>query len=362
VTSLSIAAALTLLLVVATLIPVWSHRSWLVRGLDFPRLQLMWFALGLMALIPVIPDIQPVSSLLIFTGLLLCCITHAWHVLAFSPLARKEVASTAQGGQSQSFTLLIANVLMTNKRTESLIAAVENYRPDLVLTLETDERWEASMSVLAEQFPFRVAQAQDNLYGMHLFSRLPLAESEISYLVQKDVPSIHTLIEMPCGTSIRAHFLHPAPPSPTENPSSQERDSEVILVAKSLERDGFPVILGGDLNDVGWSKTMVLFKRISGLRDVRIGRGLFCTYNAKYRLLRWPLDHLFVSSHFLLKRLERVSIKGSDHFALFAELVLQSTAEVENSPPNLSTREERHIAESLDSQAADVEDVPQPGQ
>ena len=358
-------AVLTLmlvLLVAAALLPLLSHRSWLVRGLDFPRVQLMWVAIGLLVLTLTIPSLSPTMTFVLCAGLSFCAVAQARHILRFCPWARKEVADAIQSTPDRSLKLLIANVLMTNERSDSLVAVVASYRPDIVLTLETNQRWEESISSLAEHYPFRVAQAQDNLYGMHLFSILPLAESTISFLVESDVPSIHTLIELPSGDTIRAHFLHPAPPSPSENPSSEERDSELILMAKSLESDGLPAIVGGDLNDVGWSRTTALFKSISGLRDVRIGRGLFCTYNAKIWFLRWPLDHLFVSSHFSVNRLERVPIRGSDHFALFTDILLQSSVEVDASQPNLSAREVSHIADTLDSQDASVGDVPQPRQ
>ena len=229
-----------------------------------------------------------------------------------------------------------------------------------MLTLESNRRWEEALAALAGEYPYRVAEPLENLYGMHLYSKLPLDETETTFLIEDDVPSIHTLIELPSGETVRAHFLHPAPPSPSENASSEERDSELILVAKSLEDDDLPVLVAGDLNDVSWSRIIDLFKRISGMGDVRVGRGLYATFNANYRFLRWPLDHLFVSSHFRLVRIERVPIRGSDHFALLTEFELLSSNELE-STGNLSEQEKQDVAETLESQDEDASDVPQPG-
>ena len=64
---------------------------------------------------------------------------------------------------------------------------------------------------------------------------------------------------------------------------------------------------------------------MSGLLDPRIGRGLFNTFDAGNPIFRFPLDHVFHSSHFRLFRLCRLPKVGSDHFPVLVELNLEAT-------------------------------------
>ena len=48
----------------------------------------------------------------------------------------------------------------------------------------------------------------------------------------------------------------------------RECDAELTLGGTELEDEKGPVMIGGDLNDVAWSKTTRLFLRASGLLDV----------------------------------------------------------------------------------------------
>jgi endonuclease/exonuclease/phosphatase (EEP) superfamily protein YafD len=307
-----------MLLLALCLLPLLSHQIWWVRGLDFPRLQIL-FSLILVAAAQLVVDLYSgnpgwINYAALGGGILL----QAWWVIPYTRCFPREVPWAADRGGNTRISILGANVLTPNRNAPGLLDLVQRYAPDLLLTLETDTWWEQHLDTLSESYPYAVKCPLDNLYGMHLYSRLPLHEPQIAYLVEENIPSIHSGIELADGTRIQLHALHPAPPSPTQNTTSSERDAELITVAKQVRHYTGPAIVAGDLNDVAWSETTRLFRKISGMLDPRIGRGMFNTFNARYWFMRWPLDHLFHSRHFTLHTMRRLPPFGSDHFALYA--------------------------------------------
>ena len=337
----------SMLVTVATLLPLTHISHWTVRGLDFPRLQILFFAFSIFLITILFLPSHTWSKEFILICCACCMLYHARWIIPYTPFYKKEVP-LCKKDNDKTISILSSNVLMTNKNYDALLSLINEYNPDIIVTLESDITWQKELSVIENKYPFTAKCPLDNLYGMHVFSKLELIDTEIKYLVEKDIPSIHTSIFIH-GEKTQLHFLHPAPPSPTENETSEERDAELILVAKIIKNVSSPTIVTGDLNDVAWSTTTRIFRKLSGLCDPRIGRGMFNTFHADYCFIRWPLDHLFHSKHFCLKKMKRLYLKGSDHFALFTTLAL-GTINYDHEKEHLSTQERELVNERLQEQ------------
>jgi endonuclease/exonuclease/phosphatase (EEP) superfamily protein YafD len=170
--------------------------------------------------------------------------------LPYTFIYPKEVKTSTEFDTDKQLSIITSNVLTPNRNANKLIQLVKQHKPDVLVTLESDQWWEDKLKILEVDMPYSVKCPLDNLYGMHVFSRLPLAEQEICYLVEKDVPSIHATVELPTGDKVRVHFLHPAPPSPTDNTKSAQRDAKLLVVAMSIADSNQPVIVTGDHNHV----------------------------------------------------------------------------------------------------------------
>ncbi len=359
---LAILTGFTVAILLATALPLTRCTHWVVRGLDFPRLQFAVFAIVLLVAHLYFLDLQTLIAQLLIVGTLLCLAWQLWWVLPYTLLWPREVKNAHDSTADKQLSILTSNVLTSNRNAAALIALVKQHQPDVLVTLESDQWWQEQLDVLEANMPYCVKCPLDNLYGMHVYSRLPLHEEEISYLVEKDVPSVHALLELRGGEKVRAHFLHPAPPSPTENPESGERDAELVIVARSVAESDLPVIVAGDLNDVAWSATTRLFRKISGLLDPRVGRGVYNTFHADYPFMRWPLDHLFHSQHFTLQELLRLPSIGSDHFPLLARLTFDPVRGARQESLKADQQEQEWAEEITDEQQVNQCDVPKPGE
>jgi endonuclease/exonuclease/phosphatase (EEP) superfamily protein YafD len=313
-----ILGVITLLLLAVSLLPFSRSNHWLIRVWEFPRIQLLFITVAVF----VLNLLQVASPLSITVAIVLIGVFfyQCWWVYPYTVFAATQVENASSRSQRDSIKILTSNVLMTNRCADKLLELVTEYQPDVLVTLETDDWWQDSLKSLHCDYPYRVNKAQDNLYGMHVYSKYPLLDVEAIDLIEKDIPSVHCRLELSDSTLIKCHFLHPAPPSPTENETSTPRDRELLLIAKKVRDNDEPTIVTGDLNDVAWSATTRKFKQVSGLKDPRIGRGFFNTFHASIPLLRWPLDHIFHSDSFQLVKIKRLPSINSDHFPLFSEL------------------------------------------
>jgi endonuclease/exonuclease/phosphatase (EEP) superfamily protein YafD len=265
----------------------------------------------------------------------------------YTPLARKQVQPSRCATADSSISLLFANVLMTNRRSGELRRLIREQDPDVILAVETDVWWEAELAEFERTHKHFVKQPQANTYGMLLYSRLELRNAQVKFLVQDDVPSIHAAVVLRSGEQVELRCVHPRPPAPQENDRSTERDAEILVVGKEIKGKQAPAIVLGDLNDVAWSRTNDLFHNISGLLDPRVGRGFFATFNAKWPLIRFPLDHVFHSPHFRLLAFSRLARCGSDHFPVYIKLSFEPEATQSQEQPRATAEEHREAQEKI---------------
>lgn len=304
--------------IVATALPFIEVDYWLVRIFDFPRVQIAVICLAAMILNIVFLKLKRPYALAVFCLLTAALAYQLTLIIKYTPFYPVQAKAGTVEDSDNSFSMMEANIKMGNRKTDEFKQLVYNHNPDLLLVCEPNEWWGKQLAELDKVYPYSLKYPLDNTYGMILYSKLLLKDTEINFIVEEDVPSFFATVVLPSGSEFDLYCLHPKPPKP--GTSTYERDTEVLLIGKKVKKRKRPAIVVGDLNDVAWSYTTTLFQQYTGLLDPRQGRGLYNTYNALIPLLRYPLDHIFYSKHFGLLALEKFDNVGSDHFPVFIKL------------------------------------------
>jgi endonuclease/exonuclease/phosphatase (EEP) superfamily protein YafD len=339
---------LGLVFIAATVLPLSRHEAWWIRACDFPRLQISAGLVLVLGMLVAFGDLGDPADQLLALALLACLAYQLSLILPYTPLWPVELLDARTPPGERLLSLMVVNVLMTNRQTDRLFGMIRTHAPDLVLAVEIDGWWAGRFEQLADGYPCRIVHPLDNTYGMLLYAKLELIAPEVRFLLKADVPSIRTGVRLRSGETVTLHGVHPEPPAPGEADTSRPRDAELVLVGREVAQSGRTSIVAGDLNDVAWSHTTRLFRRLSRLLDPRIGRGMFNTFHARYWPLRWPLDHVFASDDFLLESMRRLPAFGSDHFPILIRLVYAPKAAVLQEAPEDDVEDHAEAARKLE--------------
>ena len=331
---------------VGTFLPFSASDHWLIRLFDFPRVQLL-VGIGLLLIWGWRFRAWRVAQFLI-GALVLSAGILLYRIIPYTPIYPEEVLAATDQDPDRRVRLYSVNVLQDNRDYHRVLDQIADEDPDLVAVLETDGPWIAALAPLRERYPYYREVPIDNFYGLAVYSRLPWRRPRVHELVDKDIPSFFATLELPSKDTFNLYVVHPTPPSPTENPESTERDAELLMVADSVAANDIASVMMGDMNDVAWSHSSRLFKRISGLMDPRIGRGPYNTFSTANWLVRWPLDYIFHTDNFTLHRIDRLPDIGSDHYPIIVELQYQPELEAAQEEPEADQDDREEAARSVD--------------
>lgn len=323
---------ISFLLILASLLSlVYDIPKWYLKVLDFPRLQQFLASILMLILFLILNNKWKLPSIALTIGLLASIFIHFSFISSYL-IGEKAVPTVmdSEVNPEKTVGILLGNVLITNKNSSKFLTIVSQAEPDMVLAMEVNSWWVEALKPLKKDYPYSIEYPLDNAYGMALYSKFPLSATEIQFLNHSKVPSFNTVVTLPSGDSFRFHGVHPVAPFPSdkypenigENGNDQQEEIALEKVGKLVSKNTMRTIVAGDFNDVSWSNTSRLFGHNGNLKDVRIGRGLFNTFDAQSLIMRWPLDHFFVSEGIAVLEFKRLPKFGSDHFPLFGKFVI----------------------------------------
>ncbi|MCL3881453.1 endonuclease/exonuclease/phosphatase family protein [Marivita sp. GX14005] len=296
---------------IATLLPLTNSVRWWIRMWDFPRLHLAALALAVLLLgfafaVPFYPVLMALmAGVLAYQAVL---------IFPYTPLARTEMAKKTAPPDTSEVRLLAANVQMGNDRYDDLAHIIERENPDAVLLMETDQDWADGLHDTLARYDTIKAHVSDNYYGMIFATRLKALDCDFIWPHGDDTPALKALLADNEGTYFNFIGLHPRPPVPGN--TTKVRDRQIRKAAEMTASAERPTVCMGDFNDVAWSWTTQRFKHYGNFLEPRVGRGMVSSFHTKSRLLRLPIDQLFLTENVNLVSFGRLESFGSDHFPI----------------------------------------------
>jgi endonuclease/exonuclease/phosphatase (EEP) superfamily protein YafD len=232
------------LLIGATTVSFVPSNEWWIRVLDFPRLQIAVASAVMLAACLVLVHRGRWRTILI-AGLAFAVVAQLARIVPYTRLVEPEVASADSCAEETRIRLFIANVEYANRDSRRLLAMVAAIDPDVLLLTEPGAWWQAQLAPLARERPYTALQPQENGWGMLLYSRFPLVQPQVRFLVEEDIPSITARIRLPSGDHVQFHGVHPRPPRPRND--TGDRDTELTLVAREIRDQRRPAHKAGDM-------------------------------------------------------------------------------------------------------------------
>lgn len=347
-------AIVSVLLILSVFLSVIKKNYWVFKILEYPRLQKLVIILTISAGWAFFWPWEEWYVIAICAGLLVSIAYLVYKIWPYTRFSGKEMLRVPEADINNSIKVFSANVLQDNDQYAIMLQQIRSCDPDIILLLETNAAWAQAMDGLREAYPHTLLAPLENTYGLLFYSKLPIENGKINFLVKNDIPSIEAVLTLRSGKKIKIWGLHPEPPVPQESLYSTAKDKELMKVAIKARESMLPCIVCGDLNDVAWSHTTELFRKTSELLDPRRGRGFYSTFSAHHWFVRYPLDYIFCSPEFGLAAMKRLPRNGSDHFATFTHLVYSEDLRQQQQSPK-ADKEEYQEAEKMSRQTVKEE-------
>lgn len=227
------------------------------------------------------------------------------------------------------------------KKAPRIVSLIDRYSPDVVFIAEYCEDCIPALdTLLAKTYPYSTLCKR--VYFHYFYSKYPLVEEKRfrDSASQKSIdiyscqvnlhgdkvalygchlPSNNYTAEMKCfspdsidTSGDMLHYIR------NISHAFHLRAQQTELIVSDLKGANMPVIVMGDMNDVGGSASIKILEKC-GLKDAWWEGG--CGYGATiHKPMPYRIDHIFYSKGLVLRTIKVVGSEGlSDHDALYAE-------------------------------------------
>ena len=214
------------------------------------------------------------------------------------------------------FRVCSMNVLSTNRDFDKALNVIEAEDPDVLVVQELSSPWIEQFKALDKKYPYQKLSSQNGNFGLGIYSKFPMKNTEVKILCDVRIPTIITDLEV--GNKVVTLIgTHPTPPLVH---GFHNRNEQFRNLNKLIKKQKNPVIITGDLNCTAFSYSLNLLTDGTNLKDTRLGFGLQPTWSADIPLIGIPIDHCFISEELKTTNRKVGNRTGSDHYPIIVDI------------------------------------------
>jgi endonuclease/exonuclease/phosphatase (EEP) superfamily protein YafD len=293
-----------------TLISLLGRYPYLELSTHF-RLQYAWISL---ICIVVLSFLRSCKLVLPIT---LCAFFNLAQIIPYYYAPERQI----QDLPANTLKIMLANVEGSNKNYPALIQTVKSVNPDFLVLQEITDKWWSNIQVLTSVYPYFKAVPRPGGTGLAIFSRYPIEAAEVLFFDESTHPALYCKINLE-GTLLAVLAIHP--PTPMNPIKFAYRNGQFAQAASIMKTAAEPKLLIGDFNTTMWSPYFEALVKDSGLRDARLGKGLYPSWHAGLPpFMSIPIDHCLVGKKIDVNSIETGNNTGSDHRPLILNLRIE---------------------------------------
>lgn len=224
-------------------------------------------------------------------------------------------AALESGVAHASFRMLGFNVLNSNPRGADAAAFVIDSGADVVVLMEARGVGPAGLEAIAAHYPYRLGCESPRVCDLAIFSRTPLADTQMQRLNGLFRTRLFTAKTIIGGQAVTIVALHLTKPYFDNNAELELRQAREVIGA--IEG---PVLLAGDFNAAAWSNQIAALADQLGLIPPP---GYPATWPVKIAPFGVPIDNMFTRGPALIRNIASTpEAFGSNHLGLLATVDL----------------------------------------
>lgn len=247
-----------------------------------------------------------------------CAACVIYNAALLLPLFRAPPVA-ARAGPAATLRVMEINLLRENGHSNQAVQVIRDAKADVVVALELTPEWLQRLEPLRADYPYIVAEPQEDCFGLAVFSRHRVTAERELWLEPRWVPSLRVVLDVN-GRAVDVIATHPVPPKSAAQ--TQARDEQLRSLAREARARTGSLLLVGDLNATPWTPAFRALLRDGELENSGRGFGLTPTWPSfgPGRLFRIPIDHVLMSPDIRATGRRVGRAFGSDHLPLVVDL------------------------------------------